>query len=212
MDEKKHTAKLFVFPVKQPQQAVKQTISGQGNVVVVGNNNRVTQHTNTTTKLKVEPPPGSIGAHGALRLRINDLIREIQEHRRARFGAEFKHGSVQGIAAMALGLKNTEWAQVWLWDVSRAPDVIEALERARNNTMQGRINKAARRPGYKHSRGHLFRIEKEHLEKLEWSDEQARGERRLVMGVESRSHMSDNDLANWVAHLDGLVRRLHGEA
>lgn len=212
MDEKKHTAKLFVFPVKQPQQAVKQTISGQGNVGVVGDGNQVIQHINTTTKLKVGPPPGSIGAHRALRLRINALIKEIERSRIENHGKGFQYGSVQGIAAQALGLKNDEWGLMWFWDVSRAPEVIEVLERARDNTIQGRINKAARRPGYKHSRGHLFRIEKEHLEKLEWSDEQAHGERRLVMGAESRSRMSDNDLANWVAHLDGLVRRLHGEA
>ena len=211
-EKKKAGAQVIPFPrAKRPQMEVVQMISGHGNEGVVGDNNQVTQNINTTTTLKVEPPPGTIGAHAALRRRITDLIREIEEHRRARLGAKFKYGSVQGIAAEALGLKKTQWQQVWLWDVSRAPEVIERLERARDNTMQGRINKAARRQDYGHTRGHLFRLEKDYLAQLGWGDEKAHEERLLMTGETSRARMSDAQFGNWVAHLNVTVRRMYGE-
>ena len=211
-EKKKAGAQVIPFPrAKRPQMEVVQMISGHGNVGVVGDNNQVTQNINTTTTLKVEPPPGTIGAHAALRRRITDLIREIEEQRRARLGAQFKYGSVQGIAAEALGLKKSQWQQVWLWDASRAPEVIEVLERARDNTTQGRINKAARRQDYGHTRGHLFRLEKDYLAQLGWGDEKAREERLLMTGETSRAHMSDAQFGNWVAHLNVTVRRMYGE-
>ena len=178
---------------------------------VVGNNNQITQNINTTTKLKVEPSPGSIGAHGGLRLRITELVQEVEEYRRERLGRQFKYGSVQGIIAQALGLKKNQWQQIWLWDVSRAPEVIEKLEQARDNTMQGRINKAAQRPGHRHTRGHLFRLEKDYLMQLGWGDDKARNERLIVAGAVSRADLSDNEFSNWVAHLRSEVQRMYGE-
>lgn len=211
---KKTPARKRSTRVTQPMNAARPTITaGAGGAVqnVAGNNNRITQNINTTTKVKVEPPPNSIGAQTALRSRITALIREIEEHRRARLGVAFRYGSVQGIAARVLGLKKDQWQQIWLWDVSRFPEVIEALERARDNTQQGRINKAAQRPGYRHTSGHLFRLEKGYLAQLGWGDEKARHERSLVMGAASRADLSDNDFNNWVAHLRAEVQRMYGE-
>ena len=178
---------------------------------VAGNNNQVTQNINTITKLHVGPPSGSIGAHVALRLRITSLVQEVQEYRRKRFSDEFKYGSVQGIAAKALGLQKDQWAQIWLWDISRAPEVIAEVERARDNTQEGRINKAAQQPGYRHTRGHLFRLEKDYLMQLEWGDDKARNERLIVVGAASRADLSDNEFNNWVAHLRSEVQRMYGE-
>lgn len=87
------------------------------------------------------------------------------------------------------------------------------LESKRDNTQQGRVNKAASSPVYKHTRGHLFRLEKEALDKLDWdgSSVSVRDMRLRLIGKSSRSEMSYNEFSNWVAYLEGEVKRAHGE-
>lgn len=116
--------------------------------------------------------------------------------------------------ARAFGLKAAEWKQIWLWPESRAPEIVAWLEAKRDNTQEGRIRKAVQRPGYMHTRGHLFRMGTEALSRLGLdgnSDEVCR-QRQLLTGHESRSTMPDAAFANWVAHLEAEVRRAHGES
>lgn len=214
------------LPARKRSARAVQTIEGNNNVQLSGNrgpNQFITGNGNFQANFHIHPSPkpqrtrppapapGSIGACTALRLRINALLKEIQRNRVENHGGKFRYGSVQGIAAEALGLGKDEWNLIWSWDESRASEVINKLEQARDNTIKGRINKAARKPNYKHTRGHLFRLEKDYLAQLEWSDYAARKERALVTGEASRTNMSDDQFANWVAHLRSLVQRMYGE-
>jgi hypothetical protein len=183
----------------------------------LGNNGKVigrVEHLTVVTgspKLEVPPPPTSIGADSALRLRIDGLLNEIRENRSKYHGANTRWGAINGELAKAFGLPPRNWKQIYLLDVCRAEEVIAWLEEKRDNTIQGRIKKAASRPGYRHSRGHLFGQEKEYLEKLEWDDATARERRGLVTGKTSRADMSDDELRNWVAYLRREHERLYGD-
>lgn len=193
-------------------------IGGNNNSIAqVGNGNTYNDHKTVIQTLKttveVAPPPGSIGAHPLLRSRIDKLFKAINKFRAERLGDKYKYGAIYGEMARHFGLKAKEWTDMWLWPESRADEVIHFLEDKRDNTRQARVNKASSRPGYKHTRPHLFRLEKEALAKLGWDDKSdaVRDLRYRLIGKSSRSDMMDNEFRNWVAHLEAEVRRVHGE-
>lgn len=161
--------------------------------------------------MELAPPIGSIGANPALRSRIETLIKQINEYRYARLGKTFKGGAIYGELAKAFGLKAPEWRNIWLWDEFRAEEVIYWLEAKRDNTQQGRINKASKGEGYKHSRGHLFRLEKDYLAQLEWADDVTRRRRQLITGHASRTDLGDAEFRNWVSYLRRELEGMYGE-
>lgn len=114
--------------------------------------------------------------------------------------------------AKAFGLKPVDWKNIWLWDESRAAEIIAWLESKRDNTQQGRIEKAAKGEGYKHTRGHLFDIEKDYLAQLGWDDNVARPRRQLYTGKASRADMTDSEFRDWVGYLRREVEAMYGEA
>jgi hypothetical protein len=189
-------------------------VNGNGNQVAGGNiNNTHIRVTGRAAKIEIPLPPGSIGANPLLRQRIDNLFKQINEYRYERLGKKYRFGTIHGELAKAFDLKAKDWKQMWLWPEARADDVIKWLEDKRDNTQQGRIEKAARREGYRHTRPHLFRIEKECLEKLDWdgSSDEVRAMRYRLIGKASRADMSYDELARWVAYLQGEVKRFHEE-
>lgn len=188
----------------------KQSIQGSGNTQIAGG---VQSLTIKTGKAKVElaPPPGSIGASAVLRSRIEALIKEVNEYRYKRLGKAFKFGALYGELAKAFGLKASEWRSIWLWDEFRADEVVAWLESKRDNTQQGRINKAAKGEGFQHSRGHLFRLEKQYVEQLEWPEDVTRKRLQLVTSHTSRADLSAAEFNNWVAYLRREVEAMYGE-
>lgn len=193
---------------------VDQSISGNGNTQIAGNIGKLTVRAPKAPKVEITPAPGTIGANHFLRDRIEDLIKKINQKRYERLGDKFKFGAIYGDLARAFGLKAADWKALWLWPESRADELIRWLEEKRDNTQPGRIEKAARREGYRHTRGHLFRIEQECLDRLELDADSVavKDARWRVTGKRSRKDMSDNELRNWVAFLEREVARAHGEA
>lgn len=193
--------------------SITQTIRGNGNVQLAGGAQVLSIRT-TKAKVEIAPPPGSIGAVGLLKARIDGLFKEINAFRAERLGKGFKFGAIYGEMARAFDLKPADWKQIWLWPESRAAEIIAWLEVKRDNTQEGRIRKAAQKPGYKHARGHLYRLETEALSRLglDVNSDVVRRQRHLLTGHESRSTMPDAVFANWVAHLEAEVRKVHGES
>lgn len=188
-----------------------QSIRGNGNTQIAGGVQSLTIKAGKAPKVELAPPKGSIAANVALLNRIKTLIKEVEEHRASRMGKGFKYGVLHGEMAHAFGLKRSEWRAIWLWDEDRANDVITWLESKRDNTQQGRINKAAKNEGYQHTRGHLFKLEKDYLGQLEWPDDVTRKRRQLIAGHVSRAELSDGDFRNWVAYLRRELEQMYGE-
>lgn len=188
-----------------------QSIRGNGNTQIAGGVQSLTIKAGKAPKIELAPPTGSIGANPALRGRIEALIKEVNEYRYIRLGKAFKGGALYGELARAFGLKATEWRSIWLWDEVRASEVIAWLTSKRDNTQQGRINKAAKNEGYQHTKGHLFKLEKDYLGKLEWPDDATRKRRQLITGHASRTDLSDSDFRNWVAYLRRELEQMYGE-
>lgn len=171
----------------------------------------MTVRASRSPKIELAPAPGSIGANPALRLRIDGLLKEVEQYRYERIGKGYRFGTVYGELAKAFGLKASEWKNIWLQDEAVATEVIAWLEAKRDNTIQGRIKKAAKGEGYQHTRGHLFRIESDYLAQLGWDDRQARDRRQLIAGAASRKDLSDNEFRNWVGYLRREVERMYDE-
>jgi hypothetical protein len=209
-------------PPRKPRARKKPGVAAPQAVTITGNGNNVAGRdinhthirvTSKTTKVEVPLPPNSIGGNPLLRQRIEYLFKQINEYRYERLGKKYRFGAIHGELAKEFGLKSKDWKQMWLWPEARADAVIKFLEDKRDNTQQGRIEKAATREGYRHTRPHLFRIEKECLDKLEWdgTSDEVRDMRYRLIGKASRAEMSYDELARWVAYLQGEVKRFHGE-
>lgn len=190
----------------------KQSIKGSGNVQIGGGVGSMTIRTTKGPKIELAPAPGSIGANPTLRLRIESLIKQTEEYRYQRLGKSYKFGSLHGDLARSLGYKSSDWRNIWLEDESSAPQIIAWLEEKRDNTQQGRIEKAAKRPGFNHTRGQLFRQEGDYLKQLDWDDGLAKERRHLVTGKSSRADMSDQEFRSWVGYLRRETEKMYGEA
>lgn len=188
-----------------------QSIKGNGNVQISGAMHKLTVRTNKSPKIELTPPHDSIGANATLRLRIEGLIKQINDYRYQRLGEKFKFGAIYGELAKAFGLKPADWKNVWLWDESRAPELISWLEVKRDNTINGKIEKAASKEGYRHTRGHLFRLEKDYLAQLGWDESQSKSRRMLMTGKNSRADMDDNEFRSWVGYLRQELKLMYGE-
>lgn len=190
---------------------VRQSIKGNGNTQIGGGVGSMTIRTTKGPKIEIEPPYGSIGANPALRVRIDGLIKQINDFRYQRLGKAFKFGAIHGELAKAFGLKPADWKSIWLWDESSAEEIVNWLESKRDNTQQGRMAKASQREGFQHTRGHMFRVEGDYLKQLSWDDALAKQRRQLIAGKASRADMSDAEFRHWVGYLRREVEQMYGE-
>lgn len=189
---------------------VSQSIRGNRNIQISGSGHSIKINTDNKETPQAAPLPAhSIGNNSALRIRIENLIKDIISYRYKRYGKNYKGGAVYGQLATAFGLR--KWNEILLWDESRAPEVISWLESKRNNTQQGKIEKAATRSGYQHSRGHLHALEKKYLTQTGWGEPEYRSRLALVTGREKRRDLSDNELRNWISYIERYLDRFYDE-
>ncbi len=191
---------------RRKKPAVVQTATGNGNTQVAGDlihNHYQSPPKNPPKPAPAAPPDGTIGGNGLLRHRIQTLMNTLGDRRKERFGKN-------GFAAMYRNfkkdfkIKNNEWTCIWLWPEKRADEIIQYFEEKLGNTIQGRIETAAARPDYRHTRRQLFAKERKILDELGLSsdDQVLRDCMNRFFGVTSRRDMSDEQLANWVSFLD----------
>lgn len=190
----------------------RQSIKGNGNFQIAGSVGNVNIHTTKGPTITMTAPAGSLGANPAFRARIEGLLKQINDYRYQRLGKSFKFAALYGDFAKAFGLDPKNWKDIWMFDESRAMEVIPWLEDKLNNTQQGRVEKAAKGEGYAHSRGHLFRVEKDYLEQLRWDEAYAKQQRQLVTGKTSRADMKDVEFRRWVDYLRRKAEEIYGES
>ena len=168
---------------------------------------------NSKIKQIVAPPEGTIGANPLLRERIQGLFNDIALAREPRFGKSVWPAMYKTFKADFKIPKNQAWTVIWLWDESRAQDIIGYLEAKSANTIPGRIRRAARRQGHQVSRPQLYARETDllgHLGMTKKSPE-FRALMKEMFGVTSHSDLSMYQHQQLVAHLDGLVRKIEDE-
>ena len=104
-----------------------------------------------------------------------------------------------------------EWRQVFLLDEMFADDVISFLQNILDNTIGGRINKAAKKSGYQHNQGHCFAKEKQYVSHLGWTEKVRQQQLALVMGCDSRKELTLAQFNQWIAYLGRQCDAQYGE-
>jgi hypothetical protein len=192
---------------------VNQSIKGGShNIQAAGMVNLTIRHEKPkSVKVTVAPPPGSIGANSLLKERIQGLFATLGERRKKRYGATAFRVMYGKFKADFDIPEEQPWTIIWTWPEGRGDEIVRYLTAKCDQTIDGKIEKAAKRPGYRHSRGHLFRIEKELLAQLdlEPGSPEVRSELERYFGTSSRKDLSDNQFANWVKHLEAKVKKLY---
>jgi len=213
-----------LFPDKKPKMSIVgnknlQSAGGQnpGDMSIVGDENTQVagdmvqhHHYHKPVRLIVAPPPDSIGANSMLRNTITSLFNKLGDRRKKRFRntafrvmyANFKK---------AFGIKTGAWTVIWTWPEACAPAIIKYLGEKLDNTIDGRIEGAAKKNGYIHTRPHLYKMEKEALEHLDADKDFVKNSLQLLFGASSHRELTHLQQWQWVCHLEGLVNKQYNE-
>lgn len=191
---------------------VNQSIKGNGNIQTAGTVNlTIHQARPKTVKVVNAPPPGSIGAAGLLKEGIAEAFGKLGQEREKRVGKTAYSVMYSTFKKDFQIPKELPWTTIWNWPESRAAEIAAYLEEKHSQTIGGKIERAAKRPGYQHTRGHLFKREKELLAHLELTPDspEVRAEMRRYFGTDSHKDMDARQHANWVAHLEAKVDQMY---
>jgi transcriptional regulator with XRE-family HTH domain len=190
------------------------------------NNSRINKHSqdintgtyvdrsvNNTQKIikKIITPLSTdqIGGNPDLKRRITELFNKIGDSRKQRFGQK-AYPVMYNKFKKDFGIKNNPWTIIWTWPKNTADDIIEYLDAKYANTIDGRLNYAAQNKEYNHTRGHLYRKEKEAIDQLKlYGVELSKEDIQEIMsdrfGVTSHRHLKHDDHFLLVKHLEQLV-------
>lgn len=165
--------------------------------------------TNRPPPVNVLPALDSIGNEPLLKQRIKELMNKVGDARKAR-GLENAHAVLARQLKRRFKIKNNKWTIIWDWPVECADDIIAYLEGLYQKTIPGRVEKAAKREDYLHSRPQLYKMEKELLSHfgLELSSPQVKTSLIQFFGVDSHKDLTRIQHWQWVKYLEGEVMRL----
>ena len=99
---------------------------------------------------------------------------------------------------------------IWTWPKECAPEIIQYLEDKYSSTIQGKIEKAASKKGYLHTRPQLYKKEKELLEHLglDMNSPEVRELLDSFFGVTSHTKISHLEHWHFVNYLEGLIKKI----
>ena len=190
---------------------ISQKQSGKGNIQVGGDYTHHGDVNYTTQKINknIVPPPGTIGSDSLLRNRIQTLVNKIGDERKKRFG-----NSAYAVVARQIKsrfkIKNNKWTAIWLWPRDCADEIIEFLEDLYSNTIGGRIEKAASKKDYMHTRPHLYKKEKELLAhfNLKLDSKEVKAIMKEYFGVSSHTQLTHEQHWQLVQFFEGQVDKI----
>ena len=205
MDKAKPKKKTSRKPSKRPAPLVSMNVKGNGNVQVAGDVFITTKQ----PEKKILPPPASIGADTLLKNRIMSLFNKIGEAREKRYGKS-SYGVLYSKFKKDFGIKNNKWTVIWTWPKECSRAIIDYLEEKYGNTIQGRIERAAGKKGYIHTRPHLYKNETELLEHFGMTMKSPELRALLKTSFGATSHAQLSHLEHWqlVCYLEGLVQKM----
>ena len=203
---------------KQPETSTIQNITGNGNKVAGGSINEIHYHNHSrkTTKEKIYPPPDSIGGNAMLKKSIQDRIKKLADARMEHWGYDPKKTYsiiyTQFKKAFRMPVKST-FTEIWRWPTGCANTILDYLDEKYANTIPGKIEESASRPGYIHTRPHLYRLEGELLSNIGLQISSPEVKEMLQYYFGKQSHRSLTDLEHWifVKYLDEVVKKKIGE-
>lgn len=190
---------------------VKQSIKGSSNVQIGGGVGNMTIRTTKGPKIEIAPAPDSIGANGILKEQVKEAFGKLGTEREKRFGKSAYQVMYSTFKKDFSIPKELPWTIIWDWPSSRTGEILTYLEMKYGDTIGGKIERAAKKPGYTHTRGQLFAREKALLEHLDLkpSSPEVKDEMRRLFGTDTHKDLDPRQHANWVAHLERWIDRMY---
>jgi hypothetical protein len=143
---------------------------------------------------------------------IKERFNRLGETREKRFGKQAYQVLFSNFKK-DFGIKNAPYTIIWDWPIECADTIIKYLDDKYSNTIQGKIENAAKRTGYIHSKGQLFKKEVELLGFLGLSTKSHDVRKMLHDFFGAESHTELTNLEHWqlVCYLEGQVKKLVDE-
>lgn len=213
---------LFGKHVKKPtRKKIKDSENSTFSQLVVGNNNitigvtgdlKITPQKTKSSVFNIKPPENSIGNDSLLKKRINDLFNDIAEARVKRLGETQKKVRQVMYANFKRDFEiKGSYSEIWTWPKAAAEAIIKYWEDKWNNTIPGRIQKAAQKEDYLHTRPHLYRLEKNYLSQigLKQNDMQVKDYLKRYFGVTTHKKLTHIEHYLWVKHLETILNEIY---
>lgn len=207
-----------LFAMINKGKAMKKPKAEKNEMTVIGNNNvqvgrDLVIKTQKTPTIKTLPPTNSIGANSILKETITAKFNRLGEERAKRFGKSAYAGMYSTFKRDFKIKKTDPYTIIWGWPQEWAPEIIDYLDKKYDNTMKGRIEKAATRPDHIAPRPQLYQMERKLLEHLGW-DLKGTEIREFMMtnfGVSSHTQLSHHQHWQLVKSLEVKVKDFIGE-
>lgn len=176
---------------------------GSGNIQAGGDVNIITERLPT---VKILPPIKSIGGDPLLKKAIQDRFTRLADARAVRFDKKNAYKVMYINFKRDFNIKG-KLEQIWLWPREAAETIIRYLDEKYANTIQGKIEKAAERPGYIPTRRRLYQMEKALLAHfdLQLNSAQVKDDLQRYFAVRSHRQLTYEQHWRWVMHLKNLV-------
>ncbi len=163
---------------------------------------------------KILPSPESIGGNPLLKSSIIKRFDKLGEEREKRFGKS-AYAKMYSTFKKDFGIeKKDKWTKIWEWPEGCAKEIIQYIDGKYNNTKAGRIEKAAKKSDYIHTRPHLFKKEKEFLSQLgiDMKSPLVKESLQTYFGASSHKELTNLEHWKWVCYLEKEVEKIYEEA
>jgi hypothetical protein len=186
------------------EEGISQSIKGNGNVQVAGDFIDA-----RSSIIKVLPPTDSIGSDPLLKETIMAHFNRLGEEREKRFGKNAYRVMYRKFKK-DFCIEHNAWTIIWTWPKDCSEAIIDYLNKKYDETIQGRIERAAKREGYPHRRPFLYKREAELLEHLGYcmDSPEVKGALSRFFGSSSHSELSRLQHWQWVNYLESRVKEI----
>lgn len=173
------------------------------------------------TSIKIPLPADSIGADSFILKAIADRIKKLADYRIKRLGKENPSKDPKEISdsvyatifkkfKIYFSITKQPYTIYKTWHKNTAQEIIGYFDSLIDKTIQGKIEKAAKRPDYKHSRKHLLKQETQILKYFGLSTNSPEVYNKLyeLFRVHSHKDLTDHQHWQWVKYLESRLEEL----
>lgn len=171
--------------------------------------------------IKMALTPDSIGGDPFLIMAIEDRVKKLADYRIKRIIKENPHKDPREISNGVYAviwknfkkqffIKNKPYIIYKKWHKNSAPEIISYFDGLIDETIQGKVEIAAKRSDYKHSRKHLLKQETQLLKYFGLTTNSPEVYERLnvLFRVTSHKDLTDNQHWQWIKYLESRLDEL----
>ena len=172
--------------------------------------------------IKMTPPPDSIGGNSHLVMAIEDRVKKLADYRIKRLIKESPNKDQREISNGVYGTiwhhfkrrfsiqRGQPYTVYKKWNKNSAEEILNYFDELIDKTIQGKIEKAAKKTGYKHSRRYLFKQETQLLKYFDRMPSNPEVDEKLYMLFRVTSHkdLTDYQFQRWIEYLESRFEEL----